>query len=309
MKNINIHNTDLNVSPLTLGTWVFGGEMWSGSKEQDSLDAVSAAIDLGITMIDTAPIYGMGVSEEIVGKAIKGKSDKVVIATKCGLVKEGKKIKIDLSAASILREVDASLSRLGIDQIDLYQCHWPDPNTPMQETMETLLKIKEQGKIKYIGVSNFDQALLEEALGSAPVVTLQNQYSLLERSIENDVLPVCREREVGVISYGPLAGGILTGKYQEPKQFAKGDARSFFYKFYQGPAFEKVQALLEKMERMGHPLYEVALNWVRQQDGVSSVIVGCRNAEQVKRNVSALSWEMDKQQMTELSEFCFEDGG
>jgi len=226
-----------------------------------------------------------------------------------GLIKEGKRIKIDLSAASILREVDASLSRLGIDQIDLYQCHWPDPNTPMQETMEALLTIRDQGKIKYLGVSNFDHSLLEEALGFAPVVTLQNQYSLLERSIENDVLPVCRERGVGVVSYGPLAGGILTGKYKEPQQFAKGDARSFFYKFYQGPALEKVQNLLEQMRGFGHPLYETALNWVRQQEGISSVLVGCRNVEQVKRNVAALEWDLNDVQVRELSEHAFGASG
>ncbi len=309
MKQINLNNTDLKVSPLTLGTWVFGGDMWSGSQEQDSLDAVAAAIDLGFAMIDTAPIYGMGQTEKIVGRAIKGRRDKVTIATKCGLVKDGGRIRTDLSPESIYQEIDQSLSRLGIEQIDLYQCHWPDPKTPLEKTMEALLKIRDQGKIRYIGVSNFDRPLLEEALKYAPVVTMQNQYSLLERGIEKGVLPSCREKGVGVICYGPLAGGILTGKYREPRHFAKGDARNFFYKFYEGPAFEKVQALLEKMEGTGHPLSETALNWVRQQNGVASVLVGCRNSEQVKKNAAALEWNLDETQLAELASFRLEDTG
>ena len=160
MKYTKIPGYDFRLSVITLGTWVFSGDVWGGAKEQDSLAAVTAAIDCGINVIDTAPIYGDGLSEKIVGKAIKGHRDKIVLATKCGLIGKGMKIKNNLTPESINKEIDLSLSRLKTDYIDIYQCHWPDPDTPIESTMEALCKIKDSGKIRNIGVSNFNTELL-----------------------------------------------------------------------------------------------------------------------------------------------------
>ncbi|MBU1996913.1 MAG: aldo/keto reductase, partial [Candidatus Omnitrophica bacterium] len=277
MQYFNIKNTDLSISSLALGTWVFGGDCWGGVKEQDCIDTVSAAIDLGINLIDTAPIYGYGASESIVGKAIKGRRDKVVIATKCGLIGIGAHIKHNLDPESIRTEIEESLKRLKIDFIDIYQCHWPDQNTPIEETLGFLCKLQQEGKIKYIGVSNFDDKLLQRACDFTKIVTLQNQYSLLEREIEDKVLPVCRDLNVGVLTYGPLTGGILSGKYKTEPNFKPGDSRSFFYKCYKGEEFNKTKKKIDELEKFKRPLNQLAVNWVRQQAGIASVITGARN--------------------------------
>ena len=300
MRYQKILNTNLNVSCLTLGTWVFAGDSWSGSDEKDCIGAVHAALDHGISLIDTAPIYGQGISEEIVGRSLYGKRDKVLIATKCGLIGKGKNIEVDLSRPSLLREIDGSLKRLKMDFIDIYQCHWPDPKTPIEETMETLNQIKGQGKIRHIGVSNFSPEMIKEACRFAPIVTIQDQYSLLTRSIEAEILPLCRSKNIGLLAYGPLAGGILTGKYTQPRSFPKADARSFFYKFYQGPPFEQVTSLLSQLTKFQRPLNQLALNWVSQQSGTTSVIVGCRNAQQVIDNAKAMEWTLTEDELAEI---------
>jgi len=300
MKYKNIPNTDLNVSIIALGTWVFGGDFWGGSKTKDSLETVHAAIDSGINFIDTAPIYGNGRSEEIVGKAIKGKRDKVYIATKCGLRAEGKSITHDLSQKNILKEVDDSLRRLQIDVIDLYQCHWPDENTALEETAAALLKLKEEGKIRYIGISNYEGEALKQVKALINPVSLQSQYSLLERNVERNDLAYCRENEIGFLAYGALGGGILSGKYQELPDLPKADVRSFFSKFYQASSFEKTQAIVKQLKNNSQPPNQVALNWIAQQPGVSSVLVGCRNQKQLQENILAASWQLDDEQLTNL---------
>jgi len=239
MQYQKIGNNDLNVSPLCLGTWAFGGDFWGGGEEQDCIDAVHCAIDEGINFIDTAPIYSAGESERIVGKAIKGKRDKVILATKCGLSFDNDKIENDLSPDAINAEIDESLKRLQVDYIDLYQCHWPDEKTPLPETLEALYKIQLDGKIRYVGLSNYSPGDVIKASQSMEIVTSQNQYSLLDRSVERDLVSVLRKRNIGLLAYGPLAGGILTGKYKEPPKFKDADARKFFYKYYSGKAYEK----------------------------------------------------------------------
>jgi methylglyoxal reductase len=298
MKYQNIKNTDLELSIVMLGTWVFGGEMWGGAQERECLDAVAAAIDAGINAIDTAPIYGFGVSEKIIGRAIKGRREKLIITTKCGLVGQGKNIRVDLSPMSIQKEIDDSLARLQVDYIDIYQCHWPDPKTPVEKTLDTLCQLKAKGKIRYIGVSNFDAQLLQKALAYTQIVTSQNQYSLLERGIEKDVLPITKGKQIAVITYGALGGGILSGKYQHPKRFDKSDARSFFYKFYEGENFNKTMAFLCKLKEIGRPLNQIAINWVCRQPGVTSAIVGCRNAQQVLDNIAAVDWDLSDENLT-----------
>lgn len=301
MKYYQIVNTGLNVSAICLGTWVFGGEGWSGAKEDESIAAIHAAIDSGINFIDTAPVYGWGVSEQIVGKAIAGKRDKVILATKCGLVKKGKGMAVDLSPQSIKSEIDQSLKRLNVDYVDLYQCHWPDQNTPLEETLATLLEIQKAGKIKHMGVSNFDEKLLEKASQFTTIATLQSQCSILDRTIEKKILPVCRERKIGFLAYGPLGGGILSGKYIQPADFKGNDARSFFYKYYKGDKFNQVQNLLNRLKEYHKPLNQLAINWVRQQPGVVSVLVGCRTAQQVQENAGAASWDLSEKDLGDIS--------
>jgi aryl-alcohol dehydrogenase-like predicted oxidoreductase len=298
MKYTKIPHTNLEISSIGLGTWVFGSSHWSGAEKQDCIHAAIAAIDHGINFIDTAPIYGDGLSEEIVGEVLKSCRNRVIVATKCGLIKDGKKIMIDLSPQSIRDEIENSLRRLQIDCIDLYQCHWPDPNTEIEKTMLTLLKLKSEGKIRYIGVSNFGLDLLKQALLIAPVVSLQVQYSLLDRSIEKDQLPFCRQKQIGVLAYGPLGGGILSGKYQEQPVFDHTDARSFFYKFYQGKRFEQILAGLEKLKEIKQPLNQIAINYIRQKDGITSVLVGCRTVEQTLSNIESVNWNLSQKQLT-----------
>ncbi|MBN1405315.1 MAG: aldo/keto reductase [Candidatus Omnitrophica bacterium] len=299
MQYKKLPNADLNISVISLGTWVFGGDVFGKAEEKDCIEAVHAAIDNGINLIDTAPIYGYGASEKIVGKAIKGKRDKVIIATKCGLKGKGPGITIDLSANFIKQEIENSLKRLETDYIDLYQCHWYDANTPMQETMNELCGLQKQGKIKYIGISNFTVDAIKEAQKYADIKTLQGHYSLLERSIEKDILPYCQQKNIGIITYGSLGGGILSGKYEKEPKFAGSDARSFFYKFYKGAGFEQskktIAALKEISERIKKPAAQIALNWIRQKPGILSAIAGARNSIQAAANAASADWELSPQ--------------
>jgi len=302
MKYYTFPDTDLKISQMTLGTWVFGGKFWGGANERDCEDAVRCALEMGIHCIDTAPIYGNGVSEKIVGRALKGIRDRAVIATKCGLTAGGSGIAHNLKPESIRREVEDSLRRLQTDVIDLYQCHWPDQNTPIEETMRELYRLKEEGKIRYIGLSNFGRDLFEQALALGPVISSQNQYSLVERDIEKDLLPFLKERRVGLLAYGPLAGGILTGKYKTRPQFQGVDARTFFYQNYEGDAFEAMRQLLARLRRLERPLNQLAINWVRAQGGVASVLVGCRNPRQVEDNIAAWQWELDAEELRTIED-------
>ena len=294
MEYRRLGRTGLEVSELGFGAWEIG---WTRPEEGDEVGRLlNRALDLGINFIDTAPIYGNGQSEEIIGKIIGQKRDQWVIATKCGPKKHGDKIINDLSAKSIALQLDDSLRRLNIDTIDLYQCHWPDDNTPIEETLEYLIKAKQQGKIKYIGVSNFDVDLLQKAIDTTNIVTLQSHYSLLEKTLEEKVIPYCESNQIGILAYGPLGGGILTGKYKKPTQFQGTDARHYLYKYY-SEHFDEVQKLIERLSQINKPLNQIALNWVRQKEVVVSALVGCRNADQVAANAGAIDWELSAEEI------------
>ena len=304
MRYRKIANTDLEVSSICLGTWVFGGGPWGEVDDSQSIRVVEEAIEKGVTIIDTAPVYGGGRSEEVVGRAIKGKSGKVAIATKCGLEQKGSSIKPNLSAPFIREELENSLRRLGIETIDLYQCHWPDENTPEEETFSQLSQLIKEGKIKHIGVSNYDNAQLERALNVAPIVSSQVHYSLFKREIEKDFLPFCRKKGVSILSYGSLGGGILTGKYKKPPSFPKGDARSFFYTYYREPFWSKAKALVSVLEEIAEKrkcsVSEVAINWVLSHKEVASCIVGCRTPEQLDQNAPAADWELSEEEQSKI---------
>lgn len=306
MKFRKIGSSDLEVSSVCLGTWVFGGFMWGGANDNESKGAVGEAIEKGINFIDTAPIYGDGRSEEVIGKAIAGRRDNLIIATKCGLQKKGRNIEANLSASFIREEIENSLKRLGVDMIDLYQCHWPDENTPYEETFGELNKLASEGKIRYIGVSNFSGSQTEKALEVSPIVSNQVHYSLFERKIEDDLFPLCNDRGVSILSYGSLGGGILTGKYSEPKKFPKSDARNFFYTYYEEPFWSKARELVKTLEEIaskrGVATSQVAINWVLSHKEVASCIAGSRTPGQLDQNAASGTWQLSEEELSRIEE-------
>ncbi len=301
MDYVRLKNTDETISVITLGTWAMGGNHWSGCDESKALKAIETAVDNGINAIDTAPVYGDGRAEELVGKAIHGRRDKVFLATKCGLDIRTRKYERDLSPSYIELDLNESLRRLRTDHIDLYQCHWPDGRTPIEETMAALLRFREEGKIRYIGVSNFNGEELRGALRCGPVFSMQAHYSLLERGIERDVLGICREGGINVLSYGSLGAGMLTGKYCEQPSFGRGDARSFFYRFFKPRYWPRVRLLIDGVEHIaaakGTKPGAIALSWLLRQEDVVSVIVGARSPEQVLDNVMDIPQSLDNEDM------------
>ncbi len=302
MKYRKLGRTELEVSPVALGSWVFGGEGWGDVDDAESEKVIKEAIDKGINFIDTAPIYGDGRAEKVIGKALGGRRDEIIIATKCGLEKKEKGIGANLSAKFIREEVERSLYRLNVDMIDLYQCHWPDPSTSLEETFDELKKIVSEGKVRYIGISNFSRDLLEKTAGMAPIQSDQVEYSIFSRGIEEDLVPFCGENDVSILSYGSLGGGILSGKYKEPPRFPKGDARSFFYKYYNEQFWEKarkaVTALEEISAKRAVPTSSVAINWVLRKKEVASCIVGCRTLKQLDDNIKAMDWELTDEEVS-----------
>ncbi|MFH1877849.1 MAG: aldo/keto reductase [Candidatus Omnitrophota bacterium] len=306
MRYSKIAGTDLNVSRICLGTWVFGGDCWGEQDDEVSIRVVRSAVENGINFIDTAPVYGSGRAENVVGRALSDIPGKVIIATKLGLEQKGRSIRPNLKADFIRQEIEMSLRRLRVEAIDLYQCHWPDPATPLEETFGELCKLKEEGKVRHIGVSNFQKDILERAAEIAPVVSDQMPYSLFNRSIEEDLMPFCRGRAISILSYGALGGGILSGKYKEPPVVPKGDVRSFFYKYYTRPFWDKAQKTLSLLKAVAEnhhaPVSQAAISWVLRREEVSSCIVGCRNPEQLERNIKAADWELDGAEIKAFSE-------
>ncbi|MDR3237888.1 MAG: aldo/keto reductase [Spirochaetia bacterium] len=294
MKYIKAGWPPIEVSRIILGTWAIGGSNWGGSDEKDAIATIEAAIEAGVTTIDTAPAYGNGRAEELIGRALKGRRNKAVIATKCGLNMEGKKPERDLSPAFIEKDLNNSLRRLQTDYIDIYQCHWPDENTPIEETMAALLKFKEAGKIKYIGVCNFNLSQIRGAARCLQLLSIQPHYSLLERTIEKEEIPFCIPQKISVFAYGTLEGGLLSGKYTEPTVFEKSDARSFFYKFFKKEYWDDITPVLDELravsEKTGMKPAQLAVSWVLAMPGITSVIAGARNPEQLHDHVKAVDF-------------------
>ncbi|HNZ38053.1 MAG TPA: aldo/keto reductase [Candidatus Latescibacteria bacterium] len=317
MELRQLGKSDLKVTPVVFGAWAIGGWFWGGTDDAEAVTAIRAAVDEGINTIDTAPMYGFGHSEEIVGKALKGIRDKVIVATKCGLrwnrtdgdfhfvaqdeQNRSHQIYKVLKPDSIIEECELSLKRLNVDVIDLYQCHWPDTTTPIADTMGALMKLKEQGKIRAIGVSNFTPAMMRECLNTAPLASDQPKYSLLAREIEADVLPFCRENNIGVIVYSPLAQGLLTGKVTMDRQFAPGDLR-VNTPWFQPQNRQRVLDALGRIRPIADAhratLGQVAINWVINTPGVTSAIVGARNAAQVRENVHAAEFRLSEEEQS-----------
>lgn len=285
--------TDLNISILGLGTWAMGNDFWGSVEDRESIAAIHAAMDAGINLIDTAPAYGAGHAETVVGKAIKGKRDHVVLATKTGVIRTKDGFIRDLSPRNIAKDMEASLRRLGTECIDLYQIHWPDANTPLADSMAALMKLKQQGKFRYLGVSNFSVDLIEEARQFIEIVSLQPNFSMVQRKVEAETLPYCLAEKIGLITYGTLAGGLLTGKYRSLPTFTEQDKRARFYDYYKPELWPLIQGLLQLLDTISAnhhcTLAQIAIAWAAQQKGITSALVGAKHPEQSLSNAKAAS--------------------
>jgi aryl-alcohol dehydrogenase-like predicted oxidoreductase len=306
MEKVRFGQTDLEVSVLVLGTWVTGGWAWGGSDDREALRAVLQALELGINFIDTAPVYGFGKSERIVGQALRewGRRESIVIATKCCLEWDEKQnIGRNASPARIQQEVDQSLERLGLDCIDLYQIHWPDLKTPFETSMETMLRLRETGKIRYIGVSNFNREQITACQRVGQVHSLQPPYNLFEREAEQGLLPFCQANGIATMAYGGLCRGLLTGKFSGKEAFPKGDLRRADPKFKPDRFMQYVKAVDELKKVAGRyekSMAQFALRWVLQQPGITTVLAGARTAAQVKDNIGVSGWRIEPEDLEKV---------
>lgn len=315
MKYKQIGQTDLKASELVMGTWVTGGSDWGGSDEQDSIRAIDTALDNGVNFIDTAPIYGQGHSEKIVGKAIAGKRDQVIIASKVGLrwdceegefnfeAEDGTRIYKNLKADSIRHEVENSLQRLGTDYIDLIQTHWPDATTEASVTMETLLALKKEGKVRAVGACNLTPDLLSQYLAVGTLDTIQEKYSMVDRELEADLFPTAHAKSVSILAYSPLAMGLLTGKVGPEREFGQDDIRSWSPRFTKENR-TKVATLLKQFEPFCEK-YEVSMAqlvvaWTRQQPLIDFVLCGARNTQQAAENMIGGNLEIDETDLAKI---------
>ncbi len=296
-----IGRSGIEASAIGLGTWAIGGWMWGGTDEERSIRAIQAAIDEGITLIDTAPAYGQGTAESIVGKALKGRRDKVVLATKCGLVwhvqkgnhffdYDGVPVHRYLGRDSIVYEVEQSLRRLGTDVIDHYITHWQDPTTPIDETMEALELLKSQGKIRSIGASNTTTDDVKTYASAGQLDAIQEEYSMVKRDLESETLPLCRELGVSVLSYSSLALGLLSGKIGPERTFSGDDHRRDNPRFSTANREKVAQfmmAITPIAEAYGATKAQIVIAWTLQQPGITFSLCGARDESQAIENAKA----------------------
>ncbi|HLH01304.1 MAG TPA: aldo/keto reductase [Bryobacteraceae bacterium] len=306
-------NSDLEITALGVGAWAMGGAgwqfSWGAQDDNDSIAAIRAAIDAGFNWIDTAAVYGLGHSEEIVGRAVKGLSRKPYIFTKCERTwDENRKIVPSLKAASIRSECENSLRRLGVDVIDLYQVHWPEPDADIEEGWTEMARLQEEGKVRWIGVSNFNVDQMKRAQKIAPITSLQPPYSLLVRKAEPEILPFTRQNDIGVIVYSPMRAGLLTGKMtKERAQSLPADDWRSRDKDFQEPQLSRNLRLVELLKKIGEEHGrtpgEVAIAWTLANPAVTGAIVGLRRADQVAGVAGALEFRLSPEETDQLSHF------
>jgi aryl-alcohol dehydrogenase-like predicted oxidoreductase len=315
MRTRRLGNTDLELTVVGLGTWAIGGPWqygWGPQDENEAIAAILKAIDLGINWIDTAAIYGCGHSEELVGRALKQTKIKPIIATKCSLLWNDKREKIGcLKAESIRKECEESLNRLGVEAIDLYQMHWPDPEKDIEEGWGEMVRLQKQGKVRYIGVCNYNTAQLDRIRKIAPVASLQPPYNMNNRGIEKDLLGYCAKNNIGVVTYSPMQRGLLTGKFSkkylttlapDDHRLKSGD--------YQEPEFSATLALVDKLrpiaEKNKRTLAQLAIAWVLRRPEVTSAIVGARKPSQIAETAPAADWILTKNDIAEIEKLLAE---
>lgn len=322
MEYRKIGNSDLELSAITFGAWAAGGWMWGGTERNEAIEAIQKSFDEGVTSIDTAPIYGQGDSEEIVAEAIAPLGrDKVQLVTKFGMRwdlakgdfafksqdNKGKDIDIYKYAGreSIIKECEDSLRRLKTDYIDLYQIHWPDSTTPIQETFETVAELIKQGKVRYAGVCNYTAAQVAEANKYVNVISNQVPYSMVKRDIETELVPYVLDHGKGILAYSPLERGLLTGKMKPGHQFAEGDHRASVY-FYKDENLKRVNEVLDKLRPLAAEknatLAQLVLRWTIEQPGITIALAGARNAEQSVANAKAVNVKLVADEIAFINE-------
>ncbi|MGB9871544.1 MAG: aldo/keto reductase, partial [Anaerolineae bacterium] len=304
-----------------LGTWAIGGGGWAygwgPQDDADSIRTIQRALDLGINWIDTAAVYGLGHSEEIVGKAIRGRRDQVIIATKCGLVwDEGSTTPYGrLKAWSVRQEVEASLRRLGVDVIDLYQIHWPNPDEDIEEAWATIADLVREGKIRYAGVSNFSVEQMKRIQPIHPIASLQPPYNMLRREIEAEILPFCAANDIGVIVYSPMASGVLMEKFSREwvDSLPEDDWRKKYSGHLREPELSANLALLDGLKaiaaRYGRTVSQLAIAWTLRRPEVTAAIVGARRPEQIEQTAPAADWTLPPEVLTEIDDLLARRAG
>jgi aryl-alcohol dehydrogenase-like predicted oxidoreductase len=312
MKTRKLGYTDLHLTTVGLGTWAMGGGgwqwAWGPQHDEDSIAALRRGLDLGCNWIDTAAGYGLGRSEEIVGRAVAGRRDEVIIATKCGLVwDEGcTDLYARLEAKSVRAECEASLKRLGVEVIDLYQIHWPTDEDHLEEAWSTIADLIREGKLRYAGVSNFSMEQIKRVQAIHPVASLQPPYSMLNRGVETELLDYCAAKDIGVVAYSPMGSGLLTGKYTRAlvASLPDDDWRKDRNPDFQEPALEANLALIEGLqpiaERNGKTLAQLAIAWVLRRPEVTAAIVGVRRPSHIEETVMAGDWELSPDDTAEI---------
>jgi aryl-alcohol dehydrogenase-like predicted oxidoreductase len=317
MKYKKVSRIKEEISVIGLGCWNFGGE-WDQVTDEIAENIINIAIDKGINFFDIAPVYGFGHSEEVLGNAIKknGKRNEIIIASKAGLIWNDKReITNDLSKESLLKEIDESLTRLQTDYIDIYQMHWPDPKVSLEETAEALKVIKDSGKIRYIGLTNFSIEDVKKMMTMIDIDCQQGLYNMLERNpvtyhdipldyrTEKEILPFVKEHGQAYLPYSPMFQGLLSGRFTRGGNFSKNDIRNANPKLV-GEMFDKYfeasLALKDIADEYGKPMYQVALNWLRQKEEVTSIIGGVSSIGQLDKNIDCLSWDIEEQMMTKI---------
>ena len=306
-------NSDLHLTPIGYGAWAIGGGNWEfawGAQDDDeSVKTIERALDSGINWIDTAAIYGLGHSEEVVAKALKNSTHKPYVFTKCSMRWfPDRQIYRSLKAGSLQEEIENSLSRLRVDTIDLYQIHWPNPEDEIEEGWETLARFQEEGKVRYIGVSNFNVEQMKRVQKIAPITSLQPPYSLLNRKIEDEILPFCLENHIGVINYSPMVSGLLTGKMtaERIKNLPEDDWRKRSANFIE-PKLSKNLELVELLREIGkaHNVEPgvVAIAWTLRHPAITAAIVGARRPDQVDGVLPAATSRLSEQEIAKIEEF------
>lgn len=295
--------TGLEVSAVGLGGWALGGGYdWGNLEFADVQNTVCAALEAGVNLIDTAPVYGD--SEAVLGRALQGRRRQVILTTKCGLVKNGSWTDHDLRPATIIRQLESSLQNLRTDFIDIYLIHYLDPHVPWQQALETLETLQKQGKIRHIGVCNVPPEILEQMAQTGLISCVQEQLSLLHYQTALKVLSLCQTYDWGFMAYGPLRGGILSGKYKREPNLRRADARNYFYKCYRGEGFAQAQKTVQQVEKLAVQKnvlpVQIALAWVLQQSGVSCALTGARNAKQIIQNARAAEVVLTAEELCSL---------
>ncbi|HEY8323072.1 MAG TPA: aldo/keto reductase [Ktedonobacterales bacterium] len=303
--------SDLTITPIGLGTWAIGGGNWEsgwGSQDDDdSIATIHRALDMGVNWIDTAAVYGLGRSEEVVGRALQGISQRPYIFTKCSLIwDEQRKVSSSLKKASVKREAEASLRRLQVERIDLYQMHWPNPDTEIEEGWAAMAELQREGKVRALGVSNFSVSQMERVQRIAPITSLQPPYSLLDRAIEDETLPFCQRHHIGVLAYSPMASGLLSGKMTRARVAAlpRDDWRSHSAQFAE-PQLSRSLYLVETLRdigaRHGRTAGEVAIAWTLRRPEVTGAIVGARRPEQLDGVIGAGAFRLSAEEIDEVA--------